>query len=149
MIKSYDRYITCPKHFFHSRCIERGYSPSNNYECIIKEDKDQYTIDTHHPSYPSISKRKPQLENNKQPQGVGTELKKLLRMVGITASPGCSCNKRAALMDSKGIQWCKDNTDEIVSWLKEEASKRRLPFANFMGKKIVKMAIRRAEKRAK
>ena len=110
-----------------------------------KEDKDQYTIDTHHPSYPSTSKRESQLENNKQSQGVGTELKKLLRMVGITASPGCSCNKRAAKMDDLGIQWCKDNVNEIVSWLREEASKRRLPFADFIGKRIVKIAISRAE----
>lgn len=81
--------------------------------------------------------------------GVGTELKKLLAKIGIAATPTCSCNKRARTMDEKGIDWCKENIDLIVSWLREEAEKRRLPFVDFAGKLLVKRAISLAEKAEK
>lgn len=149
MSKSYDRYITCPKHFFYTRCTERGYKLTDNYDCIIKKDGDQFTIDTHHPSYPSTSKRKQPIGKESANGGVGTELKKLLKMIGITASPGCSCNSRARRMDSEGIEWCKNNVELIVKWLGEESKKRRMPYAKFMGRKIVRMAIFRAERNKK
>lgn len=81
--------------------------------------------------------------------GVGTELKKLLAKIGITATPTCSCNKRAQFMDEQGIDWCKENIDLIVSWLREESEKRRLPFVDFAGKLLVKRAISLAEKAEK
>lgn len=82
------------------------------------------------------------------PDGPGTELKKLLRSVGIVASPGCSCNARAQRMDERGCDWCEQNLDEIVGWLREEATKRRLPFIDAAGRVLVRRAIanaRRAE----
>lgn len=76
----------------------------------------------------------------------GTELKKLLSKIGIQATPNCSCNKRAALMDTNGIEWCENNIDTIVGWLREEASKRKLPFIDAAGKLLVKRAISNARK---
>lgn len=78
--------------------------------------------------------------------GVGTELKKLLSKIGIKATPNCSCNKRAELMDTHGIEWCENNIDTIVGWLREEATKRQLPFVDVAGKLLVKRAIRNAKK---
>lgn len=78
--------------------------------------------------------------------GAGTELKKLLSKIGIVASPGCSCNARAARMDMNGIEWCEANLDEIVGWLREEAHKRNLPFIDAAGKILVKKAISNAKK---
>jgi hypothetical protein len=49
--------------------------------------------------------------------GPGTELKKLLKLVGITASPTCSCNARARTMDTNGCDWCEANIDTIVAEL--------------------------------
>ncbi len=79
--------------------------------------------------------------------GAGTELKRLLKKFGIHSKATCSCNKRAFEMDFKGIQWCEDNIDEIVGWLKEEAEKRRLPFVKTAGKILVKRAIKNAKKK--
>jgi hypothetical protein len=79
----------------------------------------------------------------------GQELKKLLRKIGIVASPNCACNKRAKFMDMQGIQWCEDNIDTIVDWLKEEAEKRRLPFVNIAAKILVKRAISNAKRKVK
>jgi hypothetical protein len=73
-------------------------------------------------------------------------LKKLLKKIGITATPNCSCNARARTMDEKGCDWCEANIDEIVGWLREEAAKRGLPFVDMAGRMLVKRAIRNARK---
>lgn len=79
--------------------------------------------------------------------GPGTELKSLLSMIGIKASPNCSCNARARKMDEMGVEWCRDNVTTIVGWLQEEASKRHLPFSRFAARKVVQTAIGRAERK--
>lgn len=78
----------------------------------------------------------------------GAELVKLLAKLGITSGPGCNCKLRAALMDARGPQWCRDNTDEIVRWLREEADRRGLPFIETAARWLVRTAVRRAEKSA-
>jgi hypothetical protein len=79
-------------------------------------------------------------------KGPGTELKALLKKVGITASPGCACTKRAKIMDEKGCDWCAQNVDEIISWLRDEATKRNLPFFDVAGRLLVRRAIRNARR---
>jgi hypothetical protein len=83
--------------------------------------------------------------------GPGTELKKLLQKVGITATPTCSCNARARRMDeeeAKSPGWCEAHLDEIVGWLREEATKRGLPFLDAAGRVLVRRAISNARKEA-
>lgn len=80
-------------------------------------------------------------------EGPGTELKALLKTIGITASPTCSCNKRARIMDEKGCDWCEEHIDEIDGWLAEEAKKRKLPYISAVGKTLIRLAIRRARKK--
>jgi hypothetical protein len=75
-------------------------------------------------------------------------LKKLLSLVGITATPNCSCNARAAKMDQEGVEWCEAHLDEIVGWLREEATKRGLPFVDMAGRVLVRRAISNARKEA-
>lgn len=79
----------------------------------------------------------------------GQELKKLLKKIGITSSPNCSCNKKARFMDTQGVQWCEENIDTIVEWLREEATKRKLPFIDLGAKIIIKRAIANAKKNIK
>ena len=78
--------------------------------------------------------------------GPGTELKKLLATVGITATPDCSCNARAAQMDRQGCDWCEANIDTIVGWLREQAEARGLPFLDVAGRMLVRRAIRNARR---
>lgn len=81
--------------------------------------------------------------------GPGTELKAILRdWLGIQASPNCSCNARARAMDEKGSDWCEANVGEIVGWLREEATKRGLPFVDMAGRLLIKRAIRNARRTA-
>jgi hypothetical protein len=78
--------------------------------------------------------------------GPGAELKKLLSMVGITAAPDCSCNAHAAKMNLWGADECERRIDEIVGWLREEATKRGLPFIDAAGRMLVRRAIANAKR---
>lgn len=44
-------------------------------------------------------------------------------------------------MNQQGCDWCEKHIDTVVGWLREEATKRKLPFIDFAGKLIVKRAI--------
>lgn len=79
---------------------------------------------------------------------VGTELKKLLARAGIHSQPACECHARQLQMDKLGIEWCEQNVDTIVEWLKQEASSRGLPFFVTAGRMLVRRAIANARKEA-
>jgi hypothetical protein len=152
--------ITCPAVFFTMRCRQRGYTREEVEACVVAEADGQITVDEGHPAYPKEAKPGfvPTEEDIEPPPppppppvkvltgGPGTELKKLLKLVGITASPTCSCNTRAMTMDANGCEWCEANIDTIVGWLREEATKRGLPFVDTAGRLLVKRAIRNARK---
>lgn len=94
--------------------------------------------------------------------GPGHFLKQnLKKYLGIEATPNCSCNKRAFMMDIQGPQWCRDNLQVIVGWLREEYDRRKnskdkeervtgvislLPFNETAAKILVKSSIKQAEK---
>jgi hypothetical protein len=76
--------------------------------------------------------------------GPGTELKRLLGRIGIKAEPGCKCTARAEAMDRQGCDWCDANAPTIVGWLREEATKRGLPFLDAAAGLLVRRAIHNA-----
>ena len=121
------------------RCKERGYTLEQVMPCVVKQEGDVWTIDENHEKYPKQ-------KNQKIEQGAGAELKKMLESVGIRATPNCSCNAKATAMNKNGIEWCKNNKDTILSWLQEEAVKRKLPFFRFFARRMINIAISRAEK---
>lgn len=94
----------------------------------------------------AYSELREKYRNPPPPQGPGTELKKLLKTIGIEAKPGCKCNKRAQTMDEKGCDWCAENIDLISAWLQEEAERRGLPYIPTAGKWIINLAIKRARR---
>lgn len=96
------------------------------------------------PAAPAVTSRPPA-----PAFGPGTELKALLKdWLGIQASPNCSCNARARQMDEWGPDLCEQNLATIVGWLEEQAKARKLPFVRFAAEQAVKLAIRRARKKA-
>ena len=129
------------------RARQRGYSEESIRGCIVKDMGDRWIVDIDHPAYPKGPNHPaPTLPPPPpEPHGPGTELKKLLKLVGITAAPGCSCNRRAKIMDEKGCEWCKENIETIVDWLGEEAAKRKLPFVRMGAKWLVRRAINAAD----
>ena len=131
---------------FEARLRERGYTLEEVRPCIVSEDGDTITVDETHPAYPREPKPGAAPANPPPTHGPGTELKKLLALVGITATPNCSCNARARTMDANGCDWCEEHLEEIVGWLREEATKRKLPFVDMAGRVLVRRAIRNARK---
>jgi hypothetical protein len=79
--------------------------------------------------------------------GPGTELKRLLSKVGISSKSGCNCDQRALVMDDEGPEWCEKNIETIISWLKEEAAARGLPFERFTVKGLIYLAIYLAKRK--
>lgn len=80
------------------------------------------------------------------PNHPGTVLSKMIKSVGIAMTDSCSCRKHALEMNEKGNDWCEQNIDTIVGWLREEATKRKLPFVDAIGKLMVNRAIKKSRK---
>ena len=79
----------------------------------------------------------------------GTALAKLLARFGINADEkGCKCRSRAARMDAAGCDWVEANIDTVVGWLREEATKRKLPFLDAAGRLLVRRAVKNARRAA-
>lgn len=146
--------ITTDKNNLLHRCRTRGYDLRDVMPCVVSQDGDTWTIDTDHESYPhpKYHPDHPINEEIKPPEigeGVGTELKKLLSLIGINSSPTCKCNRRAKIINENGVEWAKENVEEISSWMEEEAKNRNLPYFKYVGKKIIKLAIFKAERKLK
>lgn len=83
------------------------------------------------------------------PNGPGTILSKMLSKIGIKSTPNCSCRRRALEMNNRGPDWCAENIDMIVGWLREESEKRKLPFVDFAGRLLIQRAIKLSRKALK
>jgi hypothetical protein len=84
------------------------------------------------------------LEEN--PNHPGTQLSKMIKSVGIQMTDSCSCKRHALEMNEKGNDWCEQNIDTIVGWLRDEAKRRGLPFIDAIGKLLVGRAIKKSRK---
>lgn len=135
--------IYCTQRWLERSCKASDIPWEQCRECIAGEAGGRLKVDPHHAYYPTKRAIAQAVPTN---GGPGTELKKLLKRFGIVASPTCSCNNRAQEMDMYGCDWCEQNMTKIVSWLRGEASKRKLPFADFVGRTLVKLAIAKARK---
>jgi hypothetical protein len=80
------------------------------------------------------------------PNGPGTQLSRMIKSLGIHMSDSCSCRRHALTMNEKGADWCEQNVDTIVGWLREEAKRRGLPFVDMIGKVMVNRAIKKSKK---
>jgi hypothetical protein len=138
---------TCDKKYLEARCRERGYTLEEVMGCVVSQDGDQWTIDVDHPDYPRVAKPGFVTQQAIDKPGPGSELKALLATVGIHASPTCKCNKMAAQMNEWG-EASLDHIEEIVDVMEETAKGRSLPFLRVIGRKLVKMAVRRWQKKA-
>lgn len=84
------------------------------------------------------------LEEN--PNHPGTLLSKMIKSVGIQMTDSCSCKRHALEMNEKGNDWCEENIDTIVGWLRDEAKRRGLPFMDSLGKMLIYRAIKKSRK---
>jgi hypothetical protein len=80
--------------------------------------------------------------------GVGDCLHELLSCFGFKVNAGCKCNSHMETMNKWGPDTCSENIETIVSWLKAEAVRRKMPFFNTVGRMLVRRAIHNARKEA-
>lgn len=110
------------------------------------------------PTYDRSKKRdtakRPQTIEERIGTGAGTELfhildRKLFRICGVKISKTCGCLKHARKMNQKRPGWCRDNIDVIIGWLEKEHGKQKIkvPFSELIARRLVLVAIRRAERK--
>ena len=80
------------------------------------------------------------------PDGPGSILSGMISAMGIKSTPNCSCRRHALEMNEKGPDWCEENLGTILSWLKEESEKRKLPFVRSVAKMMVQRAIKKSRR---
>ena len=80
------------------------------------------------------------------PDGPGSILTGMIKTLGISSSSTCSCRRHALEMNDQGPDWCEQNMETILSWLRDEAKKRGLPFIDMVGKAMVQRAINKSRK---
>jgi len=80
------------------------------------------------------------------PNCPGTILSKMIKKMGIVITSNCSCRKHAITMNENGNDWCENNIETIVGWLREEANKRKLPFIDYVGKFMITRAIQKSRR---
>jgi hypothetical protein len=79
--------------------------------------------------------------------GVGSELKKVLKKIGIELPKNCACNSKLTHLDSFEPEVVSENMrTQIFAWMAKDASERALYFDEQKAEKILEIAIRRAVK---
>lgn len=80
------------------------------------------------------------------PNGPGSILTGMIKSLGISSSSTCSCRRHALEMNEQGPDWCEQNMDTILSWIRDEAKKRGLPFIDMVGRAMIQRSINRSRK---
>lgn len=80
------------------------------------------------------------------PYGPGSILASMFSAIGIKSTPTCSCRRHALEMNNRGIEWCENNMDTILGWLKEECEKRSIPWVETVARMVVNRAITKSKK---
>lgn len=75
--------------------------------------------------------------------GVGTRVARILKLLGISYTKGCTCKSIAAEMNRKGPDWCEANIDSIVGKMMAEAKRRKFGFLVSIAQPIAKKAARK------
>jgi hypothetical protein len=83
------------------------------------------------------------------PDGPGTILTGMISSIGIKSTSNCSCRKHAIEMNTLGNDWCEENIGTVLGWLKEESTKRNLPFVEMVAKLMVQRAIKTSRRALK
>lgn len=87
-------------------------------------------------------------EKNKMddPNGVGSQLKKMFSFFMLHATPDCPCHQHAEEYDRLGPDECLTRMEIILNRLSEESRKRRIPFHRWTAERFVRIAIWKARK---
>jgi hypothetical protein len=93
----------------------------------------------------------PPMDDEGNTCGVGSNIKALLKTMGIEASANCGCNAQAARLDAIGPDACELEIESILDYMYEQAKARSLEslFVRPAVRIAIQLAIRRARKKIK
>ena len=80
------------------------------------------------------------------PNGPGTILTGMISALGIKSTSNCACRRHALQMNNEGPDWCEQNIETILAWLKDESNKRKLPYVDTVARVMVNRAISKSRK---
>lgn len=79
------------------------------------------------------------------PAGPGDELKRILSSAPffISASPGCSCDATASLMNAYGASWClsEPGMERILASMKASAASMGIPYLETVARALIRRAV--------
>lgn len=115
-------------------------------KAFLKENKEWYIL-SHTPQQYGLTvlakdpELRPEVAIKPWPNehGVGQQIKKALKALGLESSTTCSCNAKAAEWDAKGPDWCEENIPEILAYLKEQYVARKEYYKVTLPAKIKEM----------
>lgn len=82
---------------------------------------------------------------HKKFDGVGTCLINLLEKLGIYYDQLTKFRSKINLMDSNGIEWCENNKETILAWLKQEAETRNIHYHSKLARALLRLAIKQSK----
>ena len=75
------------------------------------------------------------------------ELSQLAKELGLEYSANSIARYKINFLNRKSIEWCRNNLTLILSLIREETDRRRIPYAEKQFKAIIRLALMRASKR--
>lgn len=135
--------ISCHIFDLADKCMERGFSYEEVKDCIVKKENNSIDVDVEHEKYPAARKK---TDIFRPHHGVGTELSKILSLLGFKITDKCSCKQRARVMNWLGLEWCENNQKIILAWLEQEAKNRKVFYVEAAAKLLLKKAINNYKK---
>lgn len=77
--------------------------------------------------------------------GVGDTLSNIISKMGYGYSSMSRARAKITYLNKKGIDWCEQNQNIILLWLKEECIEKRIQFLDKIGKSLIRLAIKKAK----
>jgi hypothetical protein len=122
---------------------DEEYDALGDYTCSVREQLVKTKLGPD-PAGKLRSLFPPTLEED--PNGPGTILSQTIKSIGITMTPNCKCMYHAIMMNKNGVDWCQQNLETILGWIKEECENRKIPFVKPIVSIIVNQAINKSRK---
>jgi hypothetical protein len=76
-----------------------------------------------------------------RPQGPGSVLAGLFKLLGFKQEGGCGCAEMQAKMNAWGVEGCREHQDEILGFLETKAKAQGIPFARLAAKVALETAL--------
>lgn len=78
--------------------------------------------------------------------GPGTFMYGSLKLLKLVFRKECKCKDRAKIMNDRGVDWCEQNQETILEWLRKEANNQGIFFIESIAQMLIRHSIKKARK---